>query len=316
LFVLYGWYEQFTHIQIMNQNLSIFALGAIAIVALVGLPSCSTDTNTPTTSATTSSSTTAASNAQASLKVGSGSSTIDLLKTLKTAYESTSKKEQINLLEPAQSENIVAGVKQGVVDVGVITKNLEDDTTIEYRHVAKDALLVATHSSVTGVKNLTTENLKAIYSGSATNWKQFGGPDAAIVVLDRPEDESAKRLLRKHYLGKDLQNAPKAVVLRKEGELIQTLQSTPNSIGAFSLAYTTSHNLPVNRLSLNNIEPTLENLKTGKYLMVRTIGVVWSKAPSDATQSFVNYILSQTGNTVLEQAGFAPIAQVPESKNK
>lgn len=314
-FFLYGWHEQFIHIQIMKQNLSIFALGAIALVGLVGLPSCSTDTNTPTTSATTAT-TNLASNAQAAIKVGSGSSTIDLLKTLKTAYESTTKTAQISILEPAQSENIIAGVKQGVVDVGAISRNLKDDTTVEYRHVAQDALLVATHSSVTGVKNLTTENLKAIYSGSTTNWKQLGGPDAGIVVLDRPEDESAKRLLRKHYLGKDLQNAPKAIVLRKEGELIQTLQSTPYSIGAFSLAYAISHNLPVNRLSLNDIEPTVENLKADKYLMVRSIGIVWSKTPSDATQSFVSYIVSQPGNTVLEQAGFAPIAQTSESKNK
>ncbi|MGL5064583.1 MAG: substrate-binding domain-containing protein, partial [Microcoleus sp.] len=146
--------------------------------------------------------------------------------------------------------------------------------------------------------------LKAIYSGTLTNWKELGGPDAKILVFDRPEDESAKRLLRKHYLGKDLQNSPEAVVFRKEGELIAAIQSTPYSIGAFSLAYAISHNLPVNRLNLNNIEPTPDNVKTGKYEMVRTIEIIWHKNASDPTQEMIRYIFSPSGTKVLEKSGF------------
>jgi phosphate transport system substrate-binding protein len=296
----------------MKQNLVIFALGAIA---LLGLPSCSTNSTAPSNVTAT----TAPSDTQASIKVASSSSTADFIRILEAAYKSTSKSKQITLLEPAQSENIIAGIKQGVVDLGAISKSLkpeENDGTLEFREVVKDALLVATHPSVTGVKNLTTENLKAIYNGSVTNWKQLGGLNAQIVVLDRPEDESAKRLLRKHYLGKDLKNAPNVIVLRKEAELIQTIQSTPYSIGAFSLAYTISHNLVVNRLSLDNIEPTLENLKTGKYAMARTIGIIWSKKASEATQLFVSYIFSQPGMNVLEQSGFASVTTAAVSQVK
>lgn len=289
----------------MKQNLVILTLGAIA---LVGLPSCSPNTSAPPASSATA----AARDTQASIKVGSSSSAIYFLRILKTTYESTSKNRQVTLLEPGQSENVIAGVKQGLVDVGAISKTLkpeEHDGTLEFREVAKDALLVATHPSVTGVKNLNTENLKAVYSGSVTNWKQLGGPDAPIVLLDRPEDESAKRLLRQHYLGKDLQSSPHAVVLRKEGELIQAIQSTPHSVGAFSLAYAISHNLPVNRLTLNDIEATPENLKTGQYRMARTIGIIWHKNASEATQSLVNHISSQSGIIALEQSGFVSVTQ-------
>ncbi|AFZ02108.1 substrate-binding domain-containing protein [Calothrix sp. PCC 6303] len=296
----------------MKQNLVIFVLGAIA---LLSLPGCTGNTSTSSDVTTT----TTPSDTQASIKAGGSSSALDFLRALEVAYESTSKNKQITLLEPGQSENIIAGIKQGLVDVGAISKTLkpeENDGTLEFREVAKDALVVATNSSVTGVKNLTTENLKAIYSGSVTNWQQLGGQNAQIVVLDRPEDESAKRLLRKYYLGKDLKNAANAVVLRKEGELIQTIQSTPHSIGAFSLAHAVSHKLPVNRLSLNNIEPTLENLKTGKYQMTRTITVVWSKKASEATKSFINYILSPSGTEILEQSSFVSITPAAVSQVK
>lgn len=289
------------------------ALVMIAI-AFMGLPSCSSNTSVSPASTETAT----ASNAQATIKAGSGSATANILRILKTAYTSTAKNTQITLLEPSQSPNMIAGVKQGLADIGFINRILkpeENDGTLAFREVARDALMVATHPSVTGVKKLTTANLKAIYSGSITNWKQLGGPDATIVLLDRPEDESAKRLLREHYLGKDLPNAPNAVLLRKEEELIQTLQSTPYSIGAFSLAYAISHNLPANRLSLNDIAPTVENLKAGKYLMYRQIGIVSKQNPSEATQSFLTFISSPSGIGIIEQSGFATVTPA-ESKSK
>jgi phosphate transport system substrate-binding protein len=288
--------------RIMKQNLVVLMLGAIVIG---GLPSCSFPLSGPPTPPATT--------AQPTIKVSGSSSTVDFVHTLKIAYESDGQTSSVTLLEPVQSESILAGIKQGLVDVGVISKILkpaDHNDPLVARVVVQDALLVATHPSVTGVQNLTTEDLKAIYSGSITNWQQLGGPDATIVVLDRPEDESAKRLLRRHYLGAELPNAPRAVVFRKEGELIQAIQSTPYSIGAFSLAYAISHKLPVNRLSLNDIEPTLEQLKAGRYPMVRKISLVWHKNAAAATQSFVRYVFSPAGTKVLEQSGFAPITPV------
>jgi phosphate transport system substrate-binding protein len=284
----------------MKCNLLILTLGTIA---LFGLPSCSTNASTPadTTVAT------AAAPTDTSVKIGGSSSAVALIKTLATNYESTSKNTKIIQLEPGQSENAIAGVKQQLIDIGVLSKTLkpeENDGTLEFRDIAQDALVVATHPSVTGVKNLTTKDLKAIYSGTLSNWKKLGGPDAKIVVLDRPEDESAKRLLRKHYLGADLKSSPEAVVFRKEGELIEAIQSTPYSIGAFSLAYAISHNLPVNRLGLNNVEPTPENVKAGKYQMVRQIEIIWHKNASESTQGLIKYIFSPSGTNALEKSGF------------
>ena len=287
-----------------------YALTLIALttIALAGLSSCSTPPKTPGQSETRANAQGDA--IQTSLKIGGSSSGFPLLQTLSTQYESTTKNVTIARLEPGQSENVIAGVKQNIMDIGAISKVLkpeDSDGKLESREVAHDGLVVATHSSVTGIKNLSTDDLKGIYSGSITNWKELGGPDASIVVLDRPEDESAKRLLRKHYLGDDLKNSPTTVILRKEGELIQALENTPNSIGNFSLAHAISHNLSVNRMSLNGIEPTAENIRTKAYPMVRSIVLVWHKNPSAATQQLTQYIFSAPGNAVLEKSGFVAL---------
>jgi phosphate transport system substrate-binding protein len=248
------------------------------------------------------------SQAQTVIKIGGSSSTVTVLKVLAQAYQAQHKTVKIEFISTSQSEGAIAALKNDIIDIAGSSHQLkpeENDGKIQYRELAQDLLLVATNKSVKGVNNLSTKQLKAIYKGDITNWRQLGGVDAAIVVLDRPEDESAKKLLRKYYLGEE-KTTTKAVILNKEGELIETLQNTPNSIGAFSLAFSLLNQLPVNHLNLNGVAPKAQNFATGQYQMVRHIGILWDKAPSAPTQGFVNFILSKEGEKVLQKNGFVP----------
>lgn len=245
---------------------------------------------------------------QQTIRFAGSSSTVKILTVLAKAYEAKNPTTKIEAVSTSQSEGAIVSLKNDVVDIAGSSSKLkpeDDNGKIQYREVAQDLLMVATHSSVQGVTNLSTQQLRAIYKGEITNWKELGGPDAAIVLLDRPEDESAKKLLRKYYLEKD-QTTDKAVILNKEGELIDTLKSTPYAIGAFSLATSLIDRLPVNRLSLNDTAPTAENLKAGKYQMVRHLGVVWQKTPKPATQKFIDFIFSPEGTKLLQEQGFIP----------
>jgi phosphate transport system substrate-binding protein len=243
------------------------------------------------------------------IKIGGSSSTYPIMKLLSDAYTVRASTTKVNFATPSQSETAIAGVKEGIFDVASISKQVkpeERDSQLDYYEVAKDGLLVATHPSVKGVANLTTDNLKAIYSGKITNWKQLGGPSAKIVVLDRPEDESAKKLLRKHYLGDSLKNSPNAVVMRKENDLITAIQNTQYSIGAFSLGYAVSNKLAVNKLNLDGVEPTIENINNNKYKMVRSVGLVAQKKSKLVVKEMIDFALSVEGNKVISESGFAP----------
>jgi phosphate transport system substrate-binding protein len=182
-------------------------LNSLLGVALLGLSSCAPEATAPTSKDTPTTTSSTPAQTQTAIKVGGSGSTASLLNILATDYEATAKTHKVSQLALGQSENIIEGVKQKIVDCGVISRLLKpakNDGSLISREMARDALTIALHPSVTGIKNLTTEDIKGIYSGRITNWKQFGGPDAKIVLLDRPEDESAKVLLRKHYLGTDL----------------------------------------------------------------------------------------------------------------
>lgn len=246
---------------------------------------------------------------QQTVKITGSGSIYPALKVLATAYEAKVKNITIIFLPNNQSEGGIAGVKNGLVEIGAVSRQLkpqEDNSHIEYRQIGVDALLVATHPNVKGVTNLQTKDLKAIYSGTISNWRDLGGPDAKIIVLDRPEDESAKKLLRQYYLGMELKTTDKAVILQQESELISALQDTPYSIGAFSLAYAITNNLPANRLSLNGVAPTVANLQAGKYQMVRHMGIVFKHSPSETTKGFIDFASSKNGAQELLKFGFVP----------
>lgn len=280
-------------------------------IALLPLTSC---TPSPNSEATAPSTTPETEQQQQIIRASGGSSTIEVLQLLMDAYTKKVTNTQANFLPASQSESTLAGVQAGLLDIGSLSKTLkptEITDDLAQRVIAQDGLVVATNPSVEGVTNLTTDNLKAIYSGQAKNWQEFGGPDATIVVLDRPEDESAKRLLREYYLGKDLVTSPDAVILRKQDELVSALQSIPYSIGTFSLATSIYEKVPVNHLSLNGIAPTLDNIKSGKYLMVRPITFVFKKSPAPQVQSFLDFLSSPEGIALLTQAGYAPANITP-----
>jgi phosphate transport system substrate-binding protein len=287
----------------MHQYSILFVAGAIA---LFHLSSCTT---TPSTHSATNASSSAGqqTKAQAELKITGASTSYAGMRIIADAFQAQRSQIKITFLPPSQSSGGIAAVKDELVEIGSVTrppKPEEDNGQLAYREIAQDALLVATHPSVAGVTNLTGEDLRKIYSGAVTNWKEFGGPDADIIVLDRPEDESAKQLLRQHYLGEALPNAPKAVVLRHETDLVTAIQNTPHSIGAFSLANAIHNQLPVNRLRLDGVEPTPENVRSGNYKMVRLLGLVWKQSPSPEVQALLDFVSSPETVRMLEQSGF------------
>lgn len=291
----------------MNKIVDSIIIGGV----LLSLYSCtSINSTTPTTSNQLSRPTNTPE--QKIIKIGSSSSTLTVLKLLAQAYQTKNSNIKIEFVSNNQSEGAIAALQNDIIDIAGSSHKLkpaEDNGQIQYRELAQDLLLVATNKTVKGVTNLSTKQLQGIYQGDITNWQELGGANANIILLDRPEDESAKKLLRKYYLGQD-KTTTKAVILNKEGELIETLQNTPHAIGAFSSAHSVINKLPINRLSLNGIAPTVDNFTSGKYQMVRHIGLLWDKKPPAHTQKFIDFIFSEEGKSILQKNGFVSSSSI------
>ncbi|MBP0019896.1 MAG: substrate-binding domain-containing protein [Cyanobacteria bacterium SBLK] len=240
---------------------------------------------------------------QKEIKIGGSAETYELLEDLAETYRETNKNIEFAFLPNSQTSGGIQGVKDNIMDIGAVGRSPyaeERSSAIEYRALAQNALVIVAHQSIGNVNNLTTEQLQGIYRGEIKNWQEVGGENAPIVPIDIPEDESEKKLLREHHLGKNLQITEDAILLTDEAQALEAISTTEYSIGAIPLSEELAE-LSLNILSLDGIEPTRENLENGRYKMAQTLGIVFSPESQTLVRDFIDFVLSEEGKEVIEE---------------
>ena len=139
------------------------------------------------------------------------------------------------------------------------------------------------------VKNLTTKQLQDIYAGKITNWKEVGGNDAAIVVVNRKHGSGT----RVNYQMKALNGAAfmskgdNYKEVGKSGEMVTAVESNPNAIGYVDLAYVKGN---IKAVGFNGVAATTDNVIKGTY-KVWSYGYLVTKGdPKGADAEFIKYI--------------------------
>lgn len=239
--------------------------------------------------------------------VSGSAAVMPLLQKMAAAFALKEPDIEVVFLPASHSKGGVAGTVEEKYDIGAVSRELSPDErakSLQYLHFAVDGLVFVTNRSVS-IRNLTTEQIRAIFAGTTTNWSQLGGPDAKIAVIDRPEHTSAKISLRRTFLvGMHVTN--EAVVVERPWQVTDSVQLIPNSIGYTSLGEIISNDPPVNIISVNGVEPIPANVQTGQYKFFRTLGLVIGPQPKIGTMRFLNFIFSETGSRILRNSGYIP----------
>lgn len=142
------------------------------------------------------------------------------------------------------------------------------------------------------VNNLTTEQLKGIYSGKITNWKDVGGDNADIVVITRAFGSGTRvNYQTKALAGGDIVKKEKNYKeVGSSGDMKTAVATTPNAIGYIDLVYVNSD---VKAISYNGVAPTTDNVINGTY-KIWAYGYYMTKGqPTGATKAFIEYVQSQ-----------------------
>lgn len=169
--------------------------------------------------------------------------------------------------------------------------------------IAYDMIVPIVHPS-NPVKNLTLEQLKAIYDGSITNWKQVGGKNEPIVVVSRDSSSGTfevweSKVMKKTEVRKD------ALLQASNGTIISTVSQNPKAIGYVGFGYL---NPSVKALYVNNVEPTIANGKSGAFPISRKLYMyVNEKKLKEAAKNYIDFILSREGQQLVKEAGFIPL---------
>lgn len=242
-----------------------------------------------------------AQSANDTIKIGGSAETYDVLELLIDTYKTKTTGVEFEFLPPSQTSGGIQAIKSAVIDIGGVSRNIlpeEIGAQAIYIPLVKSPLVIAVHDSVTGISNITSDQIKAIYSGQITNWQALGGPNAPINLFDFTEDENEKKVLRQAYLGDDLVITPNAIVFAEDDELVETAAVTEFSIAAIPYEEGLDR-LPFTILSIDGIFPSSRNAQSGEYAMTLTLGFVLNQQPSTATQSFLEFAIGPEGKQVL-----------------
>ena len=232
----------------------------------------------------------------------SGSTSVGpTMEVLAEAYQKNND-VKIEVQQPGSS----AGIKNtidGTSDLGMSSRDLKDEETadVEGTQIAIDGIAVVTNTA-NKVKDLTIDQVKDIFTGKITNWKEVGGEDAPIVVISR-EEGSGTRDGFQDILGFESEELTKdATISDGSGNVKSTVEGNENAIAYISFGYLDD---TLNDLKIDGVEANDENVVAGKYPISRPFLVVNKKdAMTDNAKAFVDFIMSEEGQNIISEEGF------------
>ena len=200
--------------------------------------------------------------------------------------------------------NAISGVSQ----IGMSSRDLkqeEKDSNLQELIIAYDGIVVVTHPS-NPVKDLTMEQVKKIFTGEITNWKEVGGKDMEIVVVSR-EDGSGSRDAFQEIVGYESgQLIKNAIVASGNGNIKTTVAMNKHAIGFISFEYVDES---VSTMDINGVQAKAENVLAGQYELSRPFLFVHKEDVPESAKQFMEFILTPEGQKIVESAGAIPLTK-------
>ena len=202
-------------------------------------------------------------------------------------------------------------VAEGTVDIG------NSDVTAEEKLDADQAEKLVDHQVCVitmapivnndvkegGVTNLTKDQLISIFTGETTNWKDVGGPDEDIVLVTRPTSSGTRATFEKYALDGNEEASNASMETDDSGVLLQNVKDTKGAIGYVALSYLTG-DPGVSTVSIDGVEPTLENTYSGDYPVWTYEHMYTNGEPNEVCDAFIKYIMSDEYGANMESLGY------------
>jgi phosphate transport system substrate-binding protein len=204
----------------------------------------------------------------------------------------------------------VADARSGLADVGMASRSLKGDEKDLLPHtIAMDGVGIILHKS-NSVRVLSDEQIKAIYRGQIRNWKELGGKDLAITVVNKAEGRSTLELFL-HYTGLKNSEIKAQMVIGDNEQGIKSVAANPGAIGYVSIGtaeFEENNGTPIQLIALRGVAATVANVRAGKFPLSRPLNLVTRGAPAGLAKRFVDFATSGAVNDLVEAQYFVPLA--------
>lgn len=242
------------------------------------------------------------------IRVSGSGTALPAVQKLAEEYARLAPDARVEIAGGTNSGGAIRGVLERSLDVAVTNRPLtaaEAREPLVYVPFVRDAVTFAVHRSV-AIRGVRSDQVRDLYGGLVTSWRGLGGPDAPVIILDRDEDESMRKLALIPLLGGHPVTAT-AVVLTSATDMLSALDTTPHAIGytSFGLLRMRAPK-QVEPLALDDVMPGPDAVAAGTYPLSLTFGLVLHADPAPATREFVAQAVRSTP-TVLGPYGFEHI---------
>ena len=229
----------------------------------------------------------------------SGSTSVGpLMEKIAEKYETENEGISIEINQVGSS----AGIKDtisGVSEIGMASRELKEEEKKEVTGtiIAYDGIALITNKN-NKVKEITLEQVKDIYTGKITNWKELnGGVDAPIVVVSREEGSGTRTAFEEIVGYKSEELVKVATIADGSGNIKTTVSGNENAIGFVSFEYIDN---TIGALKLDGIKPEAEFVKSGQYKLSRPfILVTKTSNETENSKKIIDYILTSEGQKIV-----------------
>lgn len=237
-----------------------------------------------------------------------GSSTIQpLAEKLAEGYMAENSSVRVDVQGGGSSVGVKAAGGQ-TADIGMASRDVKESEFSEFPNIvvtviARDGIAIIANENV-GVSDLSLEQIQKIFSGQIKNWSELGGADAHIIVVSREEGSGTRTAFEEMVLGEDLLMTETAILQPSNGSVRTTVSTTPDAIGYLSFGYLDES---VKAISVDGVAPTEANASNGTYPVVRPLNIITYGEPSGDLKLFIDYILSDSGQTIVGDEGYIAV---------
>ena len=202
-------------------------------------------------------------------------------------------------------------VQNRLAIIGMASRALKpDESDLQSYTIAMDGVCLIVHRD-NPISGLTREEISEIYQKEHSNWEQFGGKDAKIVVASKASGRATLEVFL-DYTGLDSADIQADVIVGENQQAIKTVAGNSNAIAYVSIGAAASEaeaGTPIKLISTDGVEPTTEKVAKGVFPITRPLNMITKGEVTGLSLTFLEYLKSDKIRDIVETHLYVPVSQ-------